>query len=95
MSKTVQIVEEVKKAVVEKDDVIVQSLMAILTGGHILLEDVPGVGKTTLALAFARALALDCRRMQFTPDVLPSDITGFSIYRKETGEMEYQPGAVL
>lgn len=95
MSKTVQIVEEVKKAVVGKDDVIVQSLMAILTGGHILLEDVPGVGKTTLALAFARALALDCRRMQFTPDVLPSDITGFSIYRKETGEMEYQPGAVL
>lgn len=95
MSKTVQIVEEVKKAVVGKDDVIVQSLMAILAGGHILLEDVPGVGKTTLALAFARALALDCRRMQFTPDVLPSDITGFSIYRKETGEMEYQPGAVL
>ena len=78
VSKTVQIVEEVKKAVVGKDDVIVQSLMAILTGGHILLEDVPGVGKTTLALAFARALALDCRRMQFTPDVLPSDTVSYT-----------------
>lgn len=95
MNKTVQIVEEVKKAVVGKDEVIVQSLMAILAGGHILLEDIPGVGKTTLALAFAKALALDCRRMQFTPDVLPSDITGFSMYQKETGTMEYQPGAVL
>lgn len=87
--------EEVKKAVVGKDEVLVQVLLAILAGGHILLEDIPGVGKTTMALAFSRALALEYNCVQFTPDVLPSDITGFSLYNKHTGAMEYQPGAVL
>lgn len=95
MSKAGAVLEEVKKAVVGKDEVLVQVLLAILAGGHILLEDIPGVGKTTMALAFSRALALEYNRVQFTPDVLPSDITGFSMYNKHTGAMEYQPGAVL
>ena len=90
-----QVVAEVKKAVVGKDEVLVKVLLAILARGHILLEDIPGVGKTTMALAFSRALALQYNRVQFTPDVMPSDITGFSLYNKATGAMEYQPGAVL
>lgn len=89
------VVAEVKKAIVGKDDILVKVLVAVLARGHILLEDIPGVGKTTMAMAFARALDLRCRRMQFTPDVMPSDITGFSIYNKTAGRMEYQPGAVL
>ena len=90
-----QVVAEVKKAVVGKDEVVVKLLLAFLARGHVLLEDIPGVGKTTLALAFSKALGLSCRRVQFTPDVMPSDLTGFSIYNKATGELEYQPGAVL
>ena len=90
-----RVVAEVKKAVVGKDEVVVKLLLAFLARGHVLLEDIPGVGKTTLALAFSRALGLTCCRVQFTPDVMPSDLTGFSIYNKATGEMEYQPGAVL
>ena len=86
---------EVKKAIVGKDHILMKVLTAILARGHILLEDIPGVGKTTLALAFARALDLDFSRMQFTPDVMPSDITGFTLYNKATGRLEYQPGAVL
>ena len=89
------IVAEVKKAVVGKDDILVKVLLAILARGHILLEDIPGVGKTTMALAFSKALELGYSRVQFTPDVMPSDITGFSLYNKATGRMEYQPGAVL
>src|SRR5699024_10862282 len=89
------VVAEVKKVNVGKDAVRVKVLAAIRAGGHILLEDIPGVGKTTMALAFAKALGLRFNRVQFTPDVMPSDITGFSLYRRETGRMEYQPGAVL
>ncbi len=89
------LVNEVKKAVVGKDDVIIRTLLAILARGHILLEDIPGVGKTTMALAFSKALGLTCRRVQFTPDVMPSDLTGFTLYNKATGQMEYQPGALL
>lgn len=89
------VVAEVKKVIVGKDAILFRVLAAILAQGHILLEDIPGVGKTTLALAFARALNLQFSRMQFTPDVMPSDITGFSIFSKATGKMEYQPGAVL
>ena len=70
-------------------------MVAILARGHILLEDIPGVGKTTMALAFAKAMDLRFSRMQFTPDVLPSDVTGFSIYNKATGKLEYQPGAIF
>ena len=82
------VVAEVKKAIVGKDDVLVKVLVAILARGHILLEDIPGVGKTTMALAFAKALDLRFNRVQFTPDVMPSDITGFSLYNRETGRME-------
>jgi MoxR-like ATPase len=95
MSSAARIVEEVKTAVVGKDDVVVKVLLAILARGHILLEDIPGVGKTTLALAFSSAMDLQYSRVQFTPDVLPSDVTGYSVYQKETGRMVYQPGAVL
>ena len=89
------ILDEVKKAVVGKDGVLVMALLAILAGGHILLEDIPGVGKTTMALAFSKALSLKYNRVQFTPDVLPSDIVGFSVYNKATGAMEYKDGAIL
>ena len=90
-----QVVGEVKKAVVGKDDAVVKVLLAILARGHVLLEDIPGVGKTTLAIAFSKALGLSYNRVQFTPDVMPSDLTGFSLYNKATGQMEYQPGALL
>ncbi len=88
-------ISEVKKAVAGKDSVLIWVMTVILARGHILLEDIPGVGKTTMALAFSRALGLKYGRVQFTPDVLPSDITGYSIYNKDTGEMRYQPGAIL
>ena len=91
----VQVVNEVKKAVVGKDEIVAKTLMAVLARGHVLLEDIPGVGKTTMAIAFSRALGLDYNRVQFTPDVMPSDLTGFSLYNKATGQMEYQPGALL
>lgn len=90
-----QIIGEVKKVIVGKDRTLLWVLTTILARGHILLEDIPGVGKTTMALAFSKALGLDYSRVQFTPDVLPSDITGYSVYQKETGKMIYQPGAVL
>lgn len=88
------IVQEVKKAFMGKDDVIAHVLTAIYAGGHVLLEDCPGVGKTTLALAFSRALALDFKRIQFTTDTLPSDITGFTMYNRQTDKFEYREGAV-
>ena len=89
------VLAEVKKTIVGKEGTLVKVLVAILARGHILLEDIPGVGKTTMALSFAKALDLRFSRMQFTPDVLPSDITGFSLYNKATGKLEYQPGAVF
>ncbi len=89
------IIREVGKAIVGKDEVMIKVLLAILAGGHILMEDIPGVGKTTMAVGMSRALGLEYNRVQFTPDVLPSDITGYSIYNKETGSMSYQKGAVL
>lgn len=88
------IVQEVKKAFMGKDDVIARVLTAIYAGGHVLLEDCPGVGKTTLALAFSRALALDFKRIQFTTDTLPSDITGFTMYNRQTDKFEYREGAL-
>ena len=90
-----RVLEMVGRAIVGKDAVILRVMLAILAKGHILLEDLPGVGKTTLALAFSKALGLEYSRMQFTPDVLPSDVTGFSVYNKETGRMIYTPGAVI
>ncbi len=89
------IVAEVKKAVIGKDAIIIKTLLAILCKGHILIEDIPGVGKTTMALAFSKALSLDHNRMQFTPDVLPSDITGFSVYNKMKNSFEFRPGVAF
>ena len=89
------ILTQVRKAVVGKDSVLMWVLAAILAQGHILLEDIPGVGKTTMALAFSRALGLEYNRLQFTPDVLPSDITGYSVLDQSTGKLVYKPGAVL
>ena len=89
------VVEEVKKAVTGKDDCIYKAFAAILAGGHILIEDVPGVGKTTLAMAFSKALSLKNNRVQFTPDVMPADILGFNMFQKETGQFVYYPGAVM
>ena len=92
---TQQILNQVRQVVVGKDDVLQWVLSAILAKGHILLEDVPGVGKTTMALSFSKVLNLDYNRVQFTPDVLPSDITGYSIPDQRTGEIAYQKGAIL
>ena len=89
------ILSQVGQVVVGKDDTLMWTLAAILARGHILLEDIPGVGKTTMALSFSRTLGLDYGRVQFTPDVLPSDITGFSVLDQSGGGMIYQPGAVL
>ena len=89
-----RILSEIEKAVTGKRTVIEKVLMALLYEGHILLDDVPGVGKTTLALALSKALGLRYRRVQFTPDVLPSDIVGFSVYDREQGTLRYLPGAV-
>ncbi len=89
------IVAEVKKAVIGKDAIIIKTLLAILCKGHILIEDIPGVGKTTLALAFSKALSLEHNRMQFTPDVLPSDITGFSVFNKVKNNFEFRPGVAF
>ena len=86
-----QILDQVRRAVVGKDEVLLWVLAAILARGHILLEDIPGVGKTTMALAFSKALDLSYSRIQFTPDVLPSDITGYSIPDAQTGGLRYQP----
>lgn len=88
-----QVIREIQKIFIGKDDIIEKVLMTIYAGGHVLLEDAPGVGKTTLALGFSRALGLSYKRVQFTPDTMPSDITGFSVYNKDTGNLEYKPGA--
>ncbi len=90
-----KIINQVRSVVVGKDEVLLWVLAAILAKGHILLEDIPGVGKTTMALAFSKVLGLECNRVQFTPDVLPSDVTGYSVLQQGTGKMIYQPGAVL
>ena len=93
--KALAVTAEVSKAVLGKPEVVLKIMMAILARGHVLIEDILGVGKTTLAQAFARAMDLTQNRVQFTPDVLPSDIVGFSLYQKETGKFVYHPGAVM
>lgn len=87
------IMREVGKAFMGKDDIVRKVLMTFYAGGNILLEDCPGVGKTTLALAFANAINMKFKRVQFTTDTLPSDITGFTMLNRQTGELEYRPGA--
>lgn len=89
------VMEEVARVVTGKDDCIKKAFAAILAGGHILIEDVPGVGKTTLAVAFSKVMGLENHRVQFTPDVLPADILGFNMYRKETEDFVYYPGTIM
>lgn len=89
------VLKEVKKSVIGKDEIICKVMMALLARGHVLIEDIPGVGKTTMALAFAKTLGLECNRMQFTPDVMPSDILGFTMYNKATNKFEYKQGAAM
>ena len=90
-----EILEQIETVIVGKNDVMERILMAILAGGHVLMEDVPGVGKTTTAMTFARVLGLETRRVQFTSDTMPSDIIGFSVYDKASGKLVYKPGAVM
>ena len=87
--------EQIKTVVLGKDEVINKILAATLAGGHVLLDDIPGVGKTTLALAFSRATSMDYHRLQFTPDVLPTDVTGFTIYDKKTDSFQYKEGVAF
>lgn len=93
--KITEILQQIETVVVGKNENVEKILMAILAGGHVLMEDVPGVGKTTTAMTFARVLGLDTRRVQFTSDTVPSDIIGYSAYDKESGEFVYKPGAVM
>ena len=90
-----KIIAQMRKVIVGKDQTLLWVLVTILSKGHILLEDIPGVGKTTMAVALSKVLGLSYNRVQFTPDVLPSDVTGYSVLDSATGAMRYQPGAVL
>ncbi len=90
-----KVMQEVGKAVKGKDDVIKRVMQAFLAGGHVLMEDIPGVGKTTMAIAFAKAMNIRSNRMQFTIDVLPSDVVGFSMYNSANAGLEYMEGAVM
>lgn len=95
VGKADKVIEQVNKVILGKDRKVKEIMTAFLAGGHILLEDIPGVGKTTLATAFSKAMKLDCKRVQFTPDVMPSDLTGYSVYRSDLGQFVYQPGSVF
>lgn len=90
-----QVQAEVNKVIKGKENVVKKVLAAVIAGGHILMEDIPGVGKTTLATTFAKSMSMHYKRVQFTPDVLPSDILGFSMYNSATKEFEYREGAVF
>lgn len=90
-----RIISEVQKVVIGKDEVINQVMACIIGEGHILIDDIPGVGKTTLSLAFSRAMSLEYNRVQFTPDVLPSDVTGFTMYNKQINGFQYKKGAIM
>src|SRR6476659_4307283 len=90
-----RVVQNVERVIVGKHQEVQLTLLALLCRGHILIEDVPGVGKTMLAKAVARSLGCSFKRIQFTPDLLPSDVSGVSIYNQKTGEFEYRPGPVM
>lgn len=90
-----KIISNVSRVIVGKEDIIELITVSFICGGHILMEDVPGTGKTKLAKAFAKTLGLDFKRIQFTPDLLPSDITGVSIYNQKTSEFEFRPGPIM
>ena len=93
--KITELQEQLETIIKGKKEITDKILMAVLAKGHVLLEDVPGVGKTTMAHAFANALGLKYNRIQFTPDVMPSDITGFSMYNRQTGKFEFKQGAAM
>lgn len=93
--KATKVIGQVNNVILGKDREVKEIMAAFLAGGHILLEDIPGVGKTTLATAFSRVMQLDCKRVQFTPDVMPSDLTGYSVYRGDIGQFVYQQGSVF
>lgn len=94
-SKALRILENIKKVIIGKDDVIEKVLIAILARGHLLVEDIPGVGKTTLAKALAKSMELSYKRVQFTPDLMPSDIIGINIYNKDTGTFTFKKGPIF
>ncbi len=89
------LLDNISKVIIGKEEAVEYALIALLCSGHVLIEDVPGVGKTTLASALAKSLACSFRRIQFTPDLMPSDVTGFTLVNFKTGEMEYKEGAVM
>jgi len=89
------ILQEIEKVVVGKNENVEKIMMAVLAGGHVLMEDVPGTGKTTTAMTFAKVLGMDTRRVQFTSDTMPSDILGYSVYEKASGDFVFKPGAVM
>ena len=89
------LLDNISKVIIGKEEAVEYALIALLCNGHVLIEDVPGVGKTTLASALAKSLACSFRRIQFTPDLMPSDVTGFTLVNFQTGEMEYKEGAVM
>ena len=93
VEKVNKVIHQVGQVILGKDEEVREVMTAFLADGHILLEDIPGVGKTTLALAFSKSLQLDYKRVQFTPDVLPSDLTGFSIYRRDEERFVYRKGS--
>lgn len=93
--KAERVIEEVKKAIVGKDDVLKLVLTSILADGHILIEDLPGLAKTLMAKSFAKALGLEFKRVQFTPDLLPSDIIGVNVFNQKTLEFEFKKGPVF
>jgi len=90
-----EVVEQVGRVILGKEKEVKEAMLVFLANGHVLLEDIPGVGKTTMALAFSRAMELDYKRVQFTPDVMPSDLTGFSVYHREEEKFVYQQGSVF
>ena len=87
--------DNIRQVIVGKDRVIDHLLISLLCSGHVLIEDMPGLGKTTLVSALAASLGCSFRRIQFTPDVLPSDITGFTMFNLKTGEQELHPGSIM
>lgn len=93
--KIAEMLGEMNQVILGKEEVVKNCLVALLAGGHVLIEDVPGVGKTTLAKTLAAVSGCDYGRIQFTPDTLPSDVTGVSIYQKQTEKFEYMPGAIM